>query len=203
MRMHHTQHDWELQKLRMKKASSSSRCRIILYGVADFLNCSLPCGWWPFYRAVLLMNGSLWNKAASPRCYLQKGEKEIFYPTLIFFWPRQRDLRLTQVCVSGGAWAVSQQCAMALGLQWGIPTDPVSMGPHRPARTELTQRTDVLTSPITLFFPLSPSNQISVVERIIESHGREVFLSVLFPFLPLCPSRLASFHPPSTSLCCR
>lgn len=58
------------------------------------------------------------------------------------------------------------------------------------------------TALMTLFFPLSPSGQISVVEQITESHKREVFF-LCFLFLPLCLSRLAPFHPPSTSLCCR
>lgn len=89
MRMHHTQHDWELQKLRMKKTSSSSQCRIILYGVFDFLKHSLSCcdGHFP-PRAVLLMNTSISGK--TQRCcphaaLLQKIKSKSSFFALLWY----------------------------------------------------------------------------------------------------------------------
>ena len=82
--MHHTQHDWELEKLRMKKTSSSSQCRIISYSVFYFSKYSPPRKWWPFSLQSSAANERLHFKqdttAVSSCCSSLKRTKDVSLP---------------------------------------------------------------------------------------------------------------------------
>lgn len=125
MRMHHTQHDWELQKLRMKKASSSSQCRIILYGVADFFKLFSP-SW---------VMGILQSSATNECLPLKQGR------ILTLLSPKRRkvdilphpDIFLAQPKGfkgnSGFHFRGCMGCQLAVcsgsgAAEWGIPTGP-------------------------------------------------------------------------------
>lgn len=83
----------------------------------------------------------------------------------------------------------------------GLRTAALALSPPCPPCPSSREHRQRATTLVTLVFFLSLSGQISAVERTTKSCEKEVFF-LCFLFLPLCPSRLAPFHPPSTSLCC-
>lgn len=90
-------------------------------------------------------------------------------------------------------------------LAWLYILHPIPNGslvcPCHPAGSTRGEDICRATAQVTSCYSLNPSDQISMVEQTTESCRREVFF-LCFLFLPLCPSRLATFHPPSTPLCC-
>lgn len=125
MRMHHTQRDWELQKLRMKKASSSSRCRIVLYGVADFFKLFSP--WW----VMVVLQSSATNECLPLKqgriltLLSPKRRKGDILPHLDIFLAQAKGFKANLGLRFRGCMGCQPAVCYGSGAaEWGVPIGP-------------------------------------------------------------------------------